>query len=172
MQSITNLVKNQQNIRLKQTQQNNSRLGNSTAAMEALNLYKRKAGMMNNIKNKHSNDDEGEEDEEEEEEEEWKNISSKEKVQLLLENKDLQRSLENELDEVQKIEEQLTEITSLFDTFNSKIVEQHEQISHILDGVIESRDHIEKVLKLLVIISRSVFCLLILYHLIFIYFFL
>jgi hypothetical protein len=74
----------------------------------------------------------------------WRNLSKDEIQQLEMENLELHKSLESELDEDHKLEEQLSEISLLFDTFSSKVVEQHEQLGHILEGVIESRNSIEK----------------------------
>jgi hypothetical protein len=173
--SITALVKSQQQARLSQTQLRSTRMGSSTAASDAARkiLYRSNSHIVSsrggsnsggsgkeesesfranqNTKSgessKHNNnyESQGEGDEEEES----MGLSEREIQQLELENADLLRSLESELDDVQKVEQQLSEITSLFDTFTSKVMEQHDQLANILDDVTESRDRIEKVSALL-----------------------
>ena len=59
-----------------------------------------------------------------EDNDEWSSleISRTERLELKIENRNLMSSFASELSDINKMEQQLQEITQLFDTFNSKVM--------------------------------------------------
>jgi len=62
---------------------------------------------------------------------------------LALENEMLEAELHSELDEALKMEKRVAQLSQLIATFNTKVVEQHEQIESIHEEAVTSNAHVE-----------------------------
>ena len=61
----------------------------------------------------------------------------------------LQHRLESELDDVRTMHAKMLEISSLINTFSTKVMEQHEEVEHIYDDAQRSTDDVARANDLL-----------------------
>jgi len=65
-------------------------------------------------------------------------------TQLYQENRELQEALESKVDQVREVEKQVVEISSLQETFSTKVEEQAEEIESIHQITVSSTSNVEK----------------------------
>lgn len=67
-----------------------------------------------------------------------------ENIQLLIENQNLFEELESKVDKVRLVEKQVREISTLQDTFSSKVEEQADGIESLHQIAVESKENVVK----------------------------
>ena len=99
-----------------------------------------------NSENMNAREIEAEERRKEDEEEEAVDARRQEpeNIQLVMENQNLFEELESKVDKVRLVEKQVREISTLQDTFSSKVEEQAEGIESLHQTAVESKENVVK----------------------------